>query len=183
MAEITAATTVRQTELAAVLGISARHIRRLTESGLLHKTDGLYVLAEAVQAYVQSVKGKPDNEDDAETERKRRKAEAELKESKAVIERLKADELKGKMHRQEDVKALMDDMVFAIRSALLALPGRLAVDTAAAGTPAESSAIIRREVNQTMRELAAYRYDPQKFEERIRERMQWELEDEQENEQ
>lgn len=183
MAEITTETTVKQTELAAVLGITARHVRKLTEDGILVKASGTYNLADGVQAYIRSVRGNSTRESDAATERKRRKAEADLKESKAVIEKLKAEELKSKMHRQEDVKVLMDDMVFAVRAALLALPGRLAVDTAAAGSPAEASDIIRREVHKIMQELAGYRYDPARFEERVRERMQWELNDEQDDEQ
>ena len=34
--------------------------------------------------------------------------------------------------------------------------------------------IIRREVNKAMRELSNYRYDPKKYEERVRERRAWE---------
>lgn len=87
--------------------------------------------------------------------------------------KLEANELKGKMHRSEDVEAITQDMVYAIRGALIALPGRLAVDTANAKTAAETADIIRREVHAIMNELANYQYDPAKYEERVRKRKEW----------
>ena len=35
---------------------------------------------------------------------------------------------------------------------------------------------MRREVCQVMNELAGYRYDPQRYAERVRERMKWDSE-------
>ena len=92
---------------------------------------------------------------------------------KATIAKLEADERKGTMHRAEDVAALTEDLVYTIRGALNALPGRLAVDVAAVSTPAEASEVIRKEVSKVMRELAGYHYDPKKYEERVRERRAW----------
>ena len=93
---------------------------------------------------------------------------------KATIAKLEAEELKGKMHRSEDVAAMTTDLIYAIRGAMMALPGRLAVDVASANSPAEAAEIIRREVNKAMRELSNYRYDPKKYEERVRDRRAWE---------
>ena len=92
----------------------------------------------------------------------------------AAIAKAEADELQGKMHRSEDVAAMTTDLIYAIRGAMMALPGRLAVDVASANSPAEAAEIIRREVNKAMRELSNYRYDPKKYEERVRERRAWE---------
>ena len=96
-------------------------------------------------------------------------AQKELDDAKA-----EADELQGKMHRSEDVAAMTTDLIYAIRGAMMALPGRLAVDVASANSPAEAAEIIRREVNKAMRELSNYRYDPKKYEERVRDRRAWE---------
>ena len=79
----------------------------------------------------------------------------------------------GKMHRSEDVEAMTADLIYTIRGSLLALPGRLAVDVAAVKTPAEAAEVIRREVALLMQELTQYRYDPKKYEERVRKRMDW----------
>ena len=69
---------------------------------------------------------------------------------------------------------MTEDLIYTIRGALIALPGRLAMDAAAAKTAPEAAEVIRKEVHTIMRELAAYRYDPQKYQERVRNRMSWE---------
>ena len=97
-----------------------------------------------------------------------------MKASKAQIAKMEADELRGKMHRSEDVAAMTEDLIYTIRGSLMALPGRLAVDVATVTTPAEAAEIIRKEVHALMRELANYQYDPEKYEERVRERRKWE---------
>lgn len=96
--------------------------------------------------------------------------------AKATVAKLEADELQGKMHRSEDVAAMTEDLIFSIRGMLVALPGRLAVDVANANTAAEAAEIIRKGVFEVMREIANYRYDPKKYEERVRERRKWETE-------
>ena len=48
------------------------------------------------------------------------------------------------------------------------------MDVAVVKKPAEAAEIIRKEVHAIMRELANYRYDPEKYEERVRERRKWE---------
>ena len=172
--KITPETEVSTKELACVLGITARNIRQMVEDGQLDKVrDGRFRLCGTVQRYI-SLKSKADNsEEAAKIERAKNSAEVQLKASKAMMAKLQVDELKGTMHRAEDVAALTEDLVYTIRGALVALPGRLAVDVAAAQTPAEASEIIRKEVHKMMRELSAYHYDPKKYEERVRERMDW----------
>ena len=173
MAEkITVDTEVSPTELACVLGITARHSRRLAEDGVLEKSQkGRYKLCASVKRYIDS---KEDvTEDDAKLEKAKKAAEVTLKTSKAHIAKMEADELRGKMHRSEDVEAMTADLIYTIRGSLLALPGRLAVDVAAVKTPAEAAEVIRREVALLMQELTQYRYDPKKYEERVRKRMDW----------
>jgi len=80
------------------------------------------------------------------------------------------------MHRSEDVAAMTEDLIFAIRGMLLALPGRLAVDVATAKEAAEAAEIIRQEVYKVMEEISHYQYDPKKYEERVRDRMRWDTE-------
>ena len=174
MDKITAETTVKYDELAVVLGLSGRRIRQMVEDGILTRVDGEINLANAVQTYIKQSQ-RAFTDEDKKIEQAKRKAEATLKASKAQVAKLEADELAGKMHRQEDVEAVMDDMVYTIRDALMALPGRLAVDCAAASTPAEASTVIRKEVHKVMNELANYEYDQAKFEERVRERMEWDM--------
>ena len=57
---------------------------------------------------------------------------------KAEMAKLELMELQGSMHRSEDVRAMTEDLVYTMRSALLSLPGRLARDAAEAASAAEA---------------------------------------------
>ena len=81
--------------------------------------------------------------------------------------------LQGKMHRSDDVEAIMTDLVYTIRSMIIALPGRLAVDVAEAKTASEASEIIRKECHILLNELSNYKYDPAEYAKRVRDREGW----------
>ena len=172
--KITEATEVTPAELAAVLRLTGRRVRQLTEDGVLHKNGaGRYALIENIQRWHLAATAQPVDEEDRKLDKTRRKSEATIKASKALIAKLEADELRGNMHRSEDVRAMTEDLIYTIRSSLSALPGRLAMDVVGVDTAAEASEIIRREVHEIMMELSRYHYDPAKYEERVRDRMDW----------
>ncbi len=176
--KITSGTEVSTTELACVLGITGRRVRQLAEDGQLRKLrQGRFLLCEAVQNYISFSSGESESEEEIQIEKKRRIAEATLKTAKAQIAKMEAEELEGRMHRSEDVAAVTADLIYEIRGALMALPGRLAIDTAAADTPAETAEIVRLEVSKIMGELSKYRYDPNRYSELVRERRKWEPEE------
>ena len=77
------------------------------------------------------------------------------------------------MHRAEDVKAITTDHVLYMRSMLMALPGKLAVDCAACKTPSEAAARITEEVHRVLSNLADYEYDPEAYAQRVRDRRGW----------
>ena len=131
-------------------------------------------------------------EEDKKLESAKRKAEATLKLSKAKIAKAQADELSGQMHRSEDVAAMTADLIYTIRGALMAFPGRVAIDAAAITDAAEEAEYLGISVTCTVRQaepaafsallqekaalcaqLAQYRYDPKAYEARVRERMSW----------
>ena len=160
-------------------------VGQLVAQGTLHKRStphgSLFDITVAMRAYCSMLEaraGPAKTEEEIKQEIKQEKAKAAadvtMKIAKANIAKAEADELQGKMHRSEDVAAMTTDLIYAIRGAMMALPGRLAVDVASANSPAEAAEIIRREVNKAMRELSNYRYDPKKYEERVRERRAWE---------
>lgn len=171
-------TEVGATELATVLGLTARRIQQMGQDGtFVTVSRGKYLLADNVQRYINFLSKPAVDEEDAKMEKAKRISEAQIKAAKATVAKLEADELKGKMHRSEDVAAMTEDLIYTIRGALTALPGRLAVDVAAVSTAAEVAEIIRREISKIMGELASYRYDPKKYEERVRERLSWNASD------
>ena len=168
---------IRTADVSAMTGRTRQRIEQLVSDGALIRTPtshgSMFNLRDTMKSYLSSIEDRIEEqtEDDKKIERKRKKSEAILKASKATIASLEAQERSGKMHRSEDVAAMTEDMVYAIRSSLLALPGRLAVDVVSAKDTAEASEIIRKEIYSVMEELSQYRYDPKKYEERVRERL------------
>ena len=168
--------TVTTTELAAVLGITGRRVQQLTQDGVLTTIErGRFVLADAVVSFIGTVARltKAEAEEAKKIERVKAKAEATLKTSKAKIAQAEAKELAGQMHRSEDVAAMTSELIYTIRGALMALPSRVAINAAALSDPAEVAEYMRNEVNQIAEEIAMFKYDPAKYEARVRERRAW----------
>lgn len=167
--------------VAKLFGLSVRRIQQLTQDGVL-QTEQVgrqrrYDLLQSVRRYIiylqEKVNSKSVSKDDTENESRKIKAEADLKTVKAEIAEMERDELRGKMHRSDDVEAMTTDLVFAIRGMLLALPGRLAIDLAPISNPAEISERVRQEVNAILLELSNYQYDPEAYKKRVRDRLSW----------
>jgi len=173
MAEkITDNTEVSTTELASILGVTARRVQQMAQYGtLIAVKRGSFNLADSVQRYINFLTSR--EKDISSQEKAKQDAEVSIKKAKAITAVLEAQELQGKMHRSEDVAEMTEDLIYAIRGMLVALPGRLAVDVANTQTPAEASEVIRKEVYKVMSELSEYKYDPKKYEERVRERKDW----------
>lgn len=159
--------------------MTPRRVQQLTKDGIITAVKqgnaNRYDLLSTVQSYIRYLAAKANGRERkyGDVESRRLEAEADLKRSKADMAALQLKELEGKMHRSEDVEAVMTDLVFAIRASLIALPGRLAVDVAAAQTAAEASVIIRDEVYKILDDLANYKYDPEEYARRVRDREGW----------
>ena len=155
--------------IAALFDMTPRRVQQLTKEGVIAAVKegnaNRYDLLPTIQRYIRYLTAK--------AEGRRLEAEADLKRSKADIAALQLSELEGTMHRSEDVEAVMTDLVYNIRSMLVALPGRLAVDVTGAATPAEASEIIRAEVYKILTELAGYKYAPEVYARRVRDREGW----------
>lgn len=167
--------------IAVLFGVTTRRVQQLTQEGIISATKqgnaNRYDLLATIQKYIryltEKANGRELSKKDVELEGRKLEAEADLKRSKADMAALQLKELEGKMHRSEDVEAVMTDLVYTIRSMLMALPGRLAVDVMAAQTAAEASEIIRAEVYKILEGLAAYKYDPEEYARRVRDREGW----------
>jgi hypothetical protein len=169
---------VTGTFLARIHGKSIRWVQGLRDDGVIKQSStGRYKLDDAIQAIYDRATRRQVSEDIEKANVVKVKAEATMKAAKSKIVNMEAQELSGQMHRAEDIKALTEDLVFAFRHALVSLPGRLSMDVAAAQTAPEAAAIIRREVNVILKELAQYQYDPDKYAERVRERRDWDKND------
>lgn len=169
--EIDAKTEVNATVLASILGLTARRVQQLAQDGVISTVSkGKYSLGDAVQSYVEY---RANEKPLSQAESDKLNADIGIKKAKAIMMALEVKELQGKMHRSEDVAALTADLIYTVRGAFLALPGRLAVEVIEAASAAEAAEIIRAEVYRAMEGIANYKYDPKKYEERVRERNRW----------
>ena len=167
--------------IAKLFGVTDRRIQQLAKEGIIpaaQKRPYMFDLLPTVQSYIRYLSDKANGReaksaDTAQVEMEKLRAEADMKRSKADMAAMQLKELEGKMHRSEDVEAVMTDLVYTIRSMLTALPGRLAVDVSTAGSAAEASEIIRVEVYKILDELAAYKYDPEEYARRVMDREGW----------
>lgn len=164
-------------ELASILDIAKSYVSKLTSDGvfLREETDSgkLYDLHFCVQAFFEKQNNSASAED-AKIRRDRAKAETSIKASKAVIATLEANELKGKMYRVEDIRAITEEYFYEIRNMINALPGQLATDVAVSDNPAECATIIRTCINRLLMNMQNYRFDAAKYKERVHDRMSWE---------
>ena len=167
--------------IADIFGVDPRRIQQLTKEGVITATRqghaNRYDLIPTIQEYIrylsEKANGRAPPKQAADAETRKLEAEADFKRSKADMAALQLKELEGTMHRSEDVEAVMTDLVYTIRSMLTALPGRLAVDVVSVSSAAQASDIIRCEVYKILNELSGYKYDPEEYAKRVRDREGW----------
>lgn len=170
---------VKTADIVAATGKTTSWIRDITARGIIKETKtkhgALYDFTQTMRAYCASLESRRSDEDTADVELKRKKAEAKLKESKAVIAEMQAKEFQGKMHRSEDVQKMTADLLYFVRGGLVALAGRCATECAASSEPAEVQKIIEHEVHEILKDLSEYKYDPKRYDELVRQRTNREL--------
>lgn len=165
--------------IAKIFGVSTRRVEQLKTEGVIkgHGKPTKYDLLPTIQAYIRylsdKANGREKKETTAELEEAKLRAEVDIKEAKAKAAQMELKELQGKMHRAEDVEAIMTDHVLFLRSMLMAMPGKLAVDLSGTHTAPEQAERVKREIYYILNQLADYRYDPEKYKARVRERQGW----------
>ena len=165
--------------IAQIFGVSTRRVEQLKTEGVI-KGQGKptrYDLLPTIQAYIKylsdKANGREKKEADAQLETEKLTAEKRIKMAKAEMAELELQELKGELHRASDVEAITADHVLYMRSMLMAMPGKLAVDVATMSSAAECAERIKQEVYTVLNNLADYRYDPDEYKRRVRERNGW----------
>lgn len=165
--------------IAKIFGVSVRRVEQLKAEGII-KGQGKptkYDLLPTIQAYIKYLSDKANGREkkmtDAQLETDKLEAEKRIKAAKAEMAEMELAELQGKLHRAEDVEAITTDHVLFLRSMLMAMPGKLAVDLAGDHTAAEQADVVRKEVYHILEQLAGYRYDPDEYKKRVKERQGW----------
>ncbi len=165
--------------LGSILKAKPSKITRLDQDGIISREETdkgqLYDIADSVESFYQDkFEDQEENRELQKSRGVRAKAEASIKESKAIIAKLEAQELKGKMFRLEDIRAITEDYFYEIRYMINALPGQLATEVAVSDNPAECASIIRTSINRMLMHMQQYRFEPARYKERVRERIKWE---------
>lgn len=165
--------------IAKIFGVSTRRVEQLKTEGVIRGQGKptKYDLLPTIQAYIKylsdKANGREKKETDSQLETEKLTAEMRIKMAKAEMAELELKEMRGELHRASDVEAITTDHVLYMRSMLMAMPGKLAVDVAALSSAAECAERIKREVYTVLNSLADYRYDPDEYKRRVRERQGW----------
>ena len=162
--------------IAKIFGVSTRRVEQLKSDGII-KGQGKptkYDLLSTIKMYIKYLSDKAYDREKKETDMdntsRKLKAEADFREAKAEREKMRLQELNGELHNAEDVEAIVTYHVYQLRSMLLSLPGRIAVDCAEANSAAEVSDVIKKEVYAILNSLADFKYDKNEYLQMIRER-------------
>ena len=173
---------LNSSELAELFSISVRQVQRLTLNGTLSPVSDQrpyrYRLETVCSQYCgflcEKIEAREKADAIAALEEAKLAAEVSIKKARAERAKLELAELQGKLHRAEDVEAIMTDHVLYARAMLMALPGQLAVDLSGEHTAAEQAETVKRAIYRILNNLADYRYDPEEYAKRLRERQGWE---------
>lgn len=165
--------------IAKIFGVSVRRVEQLNKEKIIKgegsplKFDLLPTIKTYIKYLSEKANSKVKSSEDSKNESKKLDGDARYKDAKAEIYELKLKELKGEMHKAEDVEDIMTDHVLQLRAILMSLPGKLAVDCAASDNAAEVAEIIKREVYRLLKGLSEYEYDAEAYKRRVKEREGW----------
>lgn len=166
-------------DVAVLFDLTPQRIRQLRADGIISASGKplKYDLVQTVQSYIKFLSnkayGREQKMQDADLETQKLEAEARLKKAKAEMAELELKELRGELHRASDVEEITTDHVLFMRSMLMALPGKLAVDLAGTHTAAEQTERVKKELYYILDSLSEYRYDQEAYKKRVRERQGW----------
>lgn len=151
---------IKTGQLAELLGLSDRRIRKMTEEEtLVTYKRGTYYLGDAIQAYVKfirsggSLRGNPEVRDSESSYQQER---TKLVKTQREMHELKLQRARGDVHASSDVKALVGGMIAVTRSRLLDLPNKVAPSIIGKTDLEEVKTIVEAEVYKSLQSLADY---------------------------
>lgn len=145
---------ISTSELAVIVGKTSSWIRQLTrDKALIQVGRGKYLLADAVQAYIDHAAGgkEVDNRPNLRDE------QAELTRIKKEDAMLDLAVKRGELHRAEDVRAVVTDMLLNFRSRMMALPTKIGPKVAYLKEIPAINAVLEEEIRIALTTLADYK--------------------------
>ena len=155
-------------ELAEIFGCSPRWVNQLTTNNLLTQVGrGKYKLGDAIREYIAAIKLQAEESDDQETDL--RAEQTMLTRANRKMAELELAVMNGDLHRSEDVKSIMNEMLVSFRSRMLTIPARATPEITASTDANLIQQVIKREIYDALSELSEY--DPAKYYEKSKERI------------
>lgn len=158
------AVTVNASVLCDIIGVSDRRIRGLAEEGILVKASrGRYKLIESLKNYILTLKISnkdnlpSSNQEDLDLDTEKAKHEV----IKIQMSELRLHLMEGSVHKSEDVRAVMSDMLVAFRSRLMNHPAKSATVLANMYDPGQIQNYLEKEMMDALLELRDY--NPKEF--------------------
>ncbi|WP_036746549.1 hypothetical protein [Paenibacillus sp. UNC451MF] len=146
-------------QLAELLNVTPRRVQQLAEDGTLVKSErGKYKAFESIQNYIKSIQGK---QGDGNTDVDYFNERALHEKAKREIAEIELSVMRGDLHRSQDVKYVMNDMLAAFRSRMLALPAKLSPQLLGKNKLPVINSLLTSEIREALKELSEY--DPQAF--------------------
>ena len=155
-------TVVNTKIISKMFNMTERNVRYLVDDGVIARVaHGRYDLIDTVSRYITFLKMSYDGIDETKVmesleyekwlheKAKREKAEIELA------------HIKKEMHKADEVEKVLNHMVMSFRSKMLSLPSKVASRLASIDDPKVIEALLERDINRALGELAEY--DPSMF--------------------
>ena len=152
--------TTKLKELAKVIGLSERHLQRLSQEGIIKKNDkGKYLLYESIRSYINYLKEIESTPQQLQEEKL--KNEIEYLKTRDRKENIKIKILEADLHEASDVKRVMNDIISGFQGQLQTIPYKLAPLVIGIDNLGEIQEIITNNINSVLLELSEY--DRSKF--------------------
>lgn len=156
------AITVNATVLADIIGVTDRRVRGLAEEGILVRASkGRYKLKESLVNYILTLKVAREESTSLSDGLDLDTVKAEHEVVKMHMSELKLHLMEGTMHKSEDVRAVMCDMLVAFRTKLMSHPSKSAPVLANMYDAAQIQAFLEKEMTDILMELR--QYNPKEF--------------------
>lgn len=152
--------TTKLKELAKVIGLSERHLQRLSQEGIIKKNDnGKYLLYESIRSYINHLKEIESTPQQLQEEKL--KNEIEYLKTRDKKENIKIKILESDLHEASDVKKVMNNIIAGFKGQLQTLPYKLAPLIIGIDNLGELQELILDNINNVLQELSEY--DRSKF--------------------
>lgn len=152
--------TTKLKELAKVIGLSERHLQRLSQEGIIKKNDkGKYLLYESIRSYINYLKEIESTPQQLQEEKL--KNEIGYLKTRDRKENIKIKILEADLHEASDVKRVMNNIISGFKGQLQTIPYKLAPLVIGIDNLGEIQEIITNNINSVLLELSEY--DRSKF--------------------